>query len=228
MRQHNQSAEDSKMRTALENMRYRACTPEDIRFLRTRIAGKGPNDPKLAWKRFRNVSIITARNAQKDRINQLGCERFAAETGQSLTSFYSIDKWKDPDENGKGKKRRGRPKKSQLDPVRKTKSISPTLQKVLWEQPHASSDKHVPGKLTLCIGLPVMLKHNDATECSITNGAEATVVSWQTTKGPEGQHVLDTLFVRLKNPPKTMNIPGLPDQASLQHGAHYQMMTLCS
>lgn len=55
MRQHNQSAEDSMMRTALENMRYRACTPEDIRFLRTRIADKGPNDPKLAQKRFRQV-----------------------------------------------------------------------------------------------------------------------------------------------------------------------------
>lgn len=45
MRQHNQSAEDSMMRTALENMRYKACTPKDIRFSRTRIAGKGPNDP---------------------------------------------------------------------------------------------------------------------------------------------------------------------------------------
>jgi len=26
-------------------------------------------------------------------INQLGCERFASETGQSLTNFFSIDKW---------------------------------------------------------------------------------------------------------------------------------------
>ena len=74
MRQAQQSAEDSMLRTALENMRYKSCTPEDITFLRTRIAGKGPNDPKLAQKRFRNVSVITACNAQRDKINELGCK----------------------------------------------------------------------------------------------------------------------------------------------------------
>lgn len=156
------------------------------------------------------MPIITARNAQKDRINQLGYGRFAAETGQDLTSFYSANSWKDPEEKGKGKKGRGRPKKLQLDLVRKSKKISSTLQNVLWEQPHASSDKHVPGKLTLCIGPPVMLKHNDATECSITNGAEATVVSWQTKKGPDGQLVLDTLFVKLKNPPHRRYLSSFP------------------
>ena len=35
MRQTNQSEEDFKLRTALENMRYKSCTPEDIAFLRT-------------------------------------------------------------------------------------------------------------------------------------------------------------------------------------------------
>src|SRR6266481_4508820 len=79
MRQSKQSPEDTMMRTALENMRYKSCTSEDIEFLRSRIAGKGPDDPKLSQKAFRNVSIITAFNAQKDRINQLGCERFAGE-----------------------------------------------------------------------------------------------------------------------------------------------------
>lgn len=94
-------------------------TPDDIRFLRSRIAGRGPRDPKLAQKRFRNVSIITARNTQKDRINQLGCERFAAENNLTLTSFYSIDRWRDPDE-AKKKRAPGRPKKTMLDPVRQT------------------------------------------------------------------------------------------------------------
>ena len=89
--------------------------------------------------------------------------------------------------------------------------ISPHLQQILWKQPPASSNKHVAGKLMLCVGLPVMLKHNDATECCMTKGAEATVVSWQTTKGPEGQDVLDTLFVKLKDPPKTVKIDGLPE-----------------
>lgn len=210
MRQKNQSEEDTKLRMALENMRYRACTPQDIVFLRSRIAGKGPNDPKLAQRRFRNVSIITAYNAQKDMINQLGCERFAAENNQTLTSFYSIDRWKNPEESRR-KKGNGNPKKKLIDPVRKTNVLSPPLQKILWEQPHASSDKHVPGKLTLCVGMPIMIRNNDATECCITKGAEATVVSWQSVKGPEEQTVLDTLFVKLTNPPKNVKINGLPD-----------------
>ena len=209
MRQATQTNEDAKLRTALENMRYRSCTTEDIAFLRTKIAGKGPNDPKLAQIRFRNVSIITGRNSERDKINELGCERFAAENHQTLTSFYSIDRWKNPDESRKTGT--GRPKKSLIDPVRKTNVLSPHLQRILWEQPPASSNKHVAGKLDLCIGMPVMLKHNDATECCITKGAEATVVSWQTVKGPEGQTALDTLFVELKNPPKTVKIDGLPD-----------------
>jgi hypothetical protein len=207
MRQARQTKEDAKLRTALENMRYKSCTPEDIAFIRTRIAGKGPGDPKLAQKRFRNVSIITARNAQRDKINELGSQRFAAENGQTLQSFYSIDRWKNPDD----KRRRGRPKKPLIDPVRKTNVLSPKLQRVLWEQPPASSNKHVAGKLSLCVGLPVILKHNDATECCITKGTEATVVSWQAAKGPEGQTILDTLFVKLKDPPKNIKIDGLPE-----------------
>ncbi|KIM72209.1 hypothetical protein PILCRDRAFT_82085 [Piloderma croceum F 1598] len=210
MRQKKQTPEDAKLRTALENMRYKSCTSEDIAFLRSRIAGKGPDDPKLSQKAFRNVSIITAFNAQKDRINQLGCERFAAENNQTLTSFYSIDRWKDPEESRKNKGT-DRPKKKLEDPVRKTNVFPLHLQNTLWEQPHASSNKHVPGKLTLCVGMPVMLRHNDATECCITKGAEATVVSWQSVEGPEGQTVLDTLFVRLENPPKTVKLEGLPE-----------------
>jgi len=40
MRQKTQTVEDAKLRTALENMRYAACTPEDIKFLKSRIAGR--------------------------------------------------------------------------------------------------------------------------------------------------------------------------------------------
>src|SRR6267378_4365561 len=47
MRQKTQTAEDAKLRTALENMRYAACTPEDIKFLKSRIAGRRPEQPKL-------------------------------------------------------------------------------------------------------------------------------------------------------------------------------------
>jgi len=38
MRQQKQSIEDSKLRKCLENMRYKACTWDDINFLKTRIA----------------------------------------------------------------------------------------------------------------------------------------------------------------------------------------------
>ncbi|KIJ96961.1 hypothetical protein K443DRAFT_75495, partial [Laccaria amethystina LaAM-08-1] len=91
MRQNTQSVEDAKLRTALENMRYAKCTADDIKFLRSCITGRQPNQPKLADKRFRNVSIITALNSQKDRINELGSARFATDTGQTLTDFYSVD-----------------------------------------------------------------------------------------------------------------------------------------
>ena len=37
------------------------------------------------------------------------------------------------------------------------------------------------------------------------------MVGWQSIKGPEGQTVLDTLFVKLENPPKTVQIDGLPE-----------------
>ena len=69
MRQKLQSLEDAKFRKALENMCYKACTQDDIEFLHTRITGPGINKPKLAEKDFRNVSIITAWNSQKDKIN---------------------------------------------------------------------------------------------------------------------------------------------------------------
>jgi hypothetical protein len=104
MRQTNQSEEDVHLRLALENMRYKACTPNDIAFLHTCVAGKGPNDPKLAQKKFRNISVVTALNAQKDKINELGIQHFAAENKRPLTSFYSIDRWNDhTSSNGKRK-----------------------------------------------------------------------------------------------------------------------------
>jgi len=50
-----------------------------------------------------NVSIITAWNAHKDQI-KLGSERFAKETGQRLTTFYSKDQWAEYDETKKQKR----------------------------------------------------------------------------------------------------------------------------
>src|ERR1700692_1029594 len=52
MRQKLQSLEDAKFRKALENMRYKACTQEDIEFLHSRTTGPGIKKPKLAEKNF--------------------------------------------------------------------------------------------------------------------------------------------------------------------------------
>jgi hypothetical protein len=37
--------------------------------------------------------------------------------------------------------------------------------------------KYIPAKLELCIGMPIMIRNNDATECCITKGTEATVAN---------------------------------------------------
>jgi len=93
MRQTTQTDEDAKLWTALENMRYAACTQDDLEFLNTLVAGNLRNDGKhlLTDPKFRNVSVITARNNQKDRFNEQGSTRFAVDNGLQLTHFYSID-----------------------------------------------------------------------------------------------------------------------------------------
>jgi hypothetical protein len=58
--------------------------PNDIIFLRSRIAGKRSDQPNVASKNFRNVPIICGIHSQKDQINLLGCERFAKDTNQKL------------------------------------------------------------------------------------------------------------------------------------------------
>jgi len=88
MRQKNQSAGDAKFRTALENMHYKSCTDEDIQLLQSRIAGPGPSQPKLAGSQFRHVSVITTRNIHRDKINEMGCAKFAQDIGETLTDFY--------------------------------------------------------------------------------------------------------------------------------------------
>jgi hypothetical protein len=80
----------------------------------------------------------------------------------------------------------------------------------LWDAPACTSD-NIPGQLRLFVGLPVMIRNNEATELCITKGQEATVVGWQESKGSSEQTILDTLFVKLTDPPKTTQIPGLPE-----------------
>jgi len=91
IRQQAQTPDDAKLRNALENMCYKDCTEDDINFLQTHIAGSGQNSPQLNDPTFRNVLIITARNIHKDKLNIIGSQRFAADTGQELIHFYSVD-----------------------------------------------------------------------------------------------------------------------------------------
>ena len=198
MRQKNQSALDNQLRTALENMRYKACTPDDIRFLRTRISSNLPNRPSICDDNFRNVSIITAKNLHKDEINKLGAFRFAQETGQVLTNFYSDDS---ANVNNNEKKTSG---------ALRIKEITDEIQMSLWSQPPSSTDKNIAGKLSLCIGLPVMIRYNFATELCMTRGQVGYIHGWQSRIGKRKQLVLDTLFIKLKNPPSEVQFEGLP------------------
>ncbi|KAJ6536056.1 hypothetical protein B0H19DRAFT_1317633 [Mycena capillaripes] len=202
MRQQKQSTDDDKLRRALENMRYAACTEQDIAFLETRVAGFRPGNPQLSKGDLRNVSIITSRNSQKDALNKMGAERFARDTSQDLIDFCSIDrisarsvdknKWKGCVQS-------------------EIKKMSRSLQQKLWDALPSTTNEFIPGKLTLCLGMPIMLRANDATELCMTKGQEAVVCGWDSSEGPAGQRVLDTLFVRLVNPPRTIKIENLPE-----------------
>ena len=156
----------------------------------------------MSEKKFRNVSIITAQNAHKDKMNQLGSQRFANDNQQTLTDFYSIDQLVDYDVKPT---KFGRPKK-----VKKLVKLDSAKQEILWELPPDTTG-HAPGKLSLCMGLPVMIRKNEATELCITKGQEETVAGWEESEGPSGQRILETLDVRLDRPPQTIQIDGLPE-----------------
>ncbi|KAJ7725445.1 hypothetical protein B0H16DRAFT_1665848 [Mycena metata] len=206
MRQQEKSESHDKLRTALENMRYDACTERDIEFLESRVAGFRPENHNLNEKEIRNISIITARNSQKDALNRMGAERFAADTNQTLVDFDSIDrlsarsvdksKWKGSEQSD-------------------LKGIPPSLQRKLWNASPSTTNEFIPGHSTslICLGMPIMLRTNDATELCITKGQQAiSVCEWDSSVGPSGQQVLDTLFVRLLlKAPRKIQIEGLPE-----------------
>ncbi|TFK53320.1 hypothetical protein OE88DRAFT_1711381 [Heliocybe sulcata] len=202
MRQQTQSMADTQLRTALENMRYKSCTEADIKFLQTRIAGKSDSKPKLYDSRFRHVSLITARNIHRDKVNLLGARQFADDIGETLTEFCSLDKWKNS--HGSRSKKHRRTQKT----VHASDIIPDETKRILWNMPHNDSS-HVAGKLYLCKGMPVLIKKNIATECCVTNGAEARVVSWHHNE-INGVNILESLFVELINPPTRVQLDGLP------------------
>ncbi|KAJ6591432.1 hypothetical protein B0H10DRAFT_2167835 [Mycena sp. CBHHK59/15] len=162
--------------------------------------------PRLTEPRFCNMSIITALNTHKDYLNDAGSVRFAEDTGQTLTEFYSIDKLSMHSQAWRVKRPRRKAKKI----AAASKGISKSMQEDLWKAPPSSTSKNIARKLALCIGLPVMIRNNDATELCITKDQEATVVGWESSTGPFEQQVLETLFLKLVAPPKDVSVPGLP------------------
>jgi len=114
-------------------MRYKSCTAADINFLRTQISSvhvDGAEHSSICERIFRDVSIITG-------------------TNQVLTDFFSDDSTRvhsDADTRSSNAKR--------------VAEISDEMQKALWEQQPSSTDKQIAGKLSLCLGLPVMIRRN--------------------------------------------------------------------
>ena len=70
--------------------------------MRSHITSQLPGRPSITDPDFRSVSMITAKNAQKDEINRLGCQLFAQHTGQQLINFCSEDTLKPSEDLGKG------------------------------------------------------------------------------------------------------------------------------
>jgi hypothetical protein len=77
--------------------------------------------------------------------------------------------------------------------IHKSNLIDFEEQLEIWKFNHEATE-HFPGKLPLCLNMPVMIRNNQATELCITKGQEGIVVGWQSIKGPHDKCVLDTQF----------------------------------
>ena len=55
--------------------------------------------------------------------------------------------------------------------------------------------------------MPVMIRHNIATELCITKGQKGTVAGWDSKPGPYGKEMLETLFMKLTEPLKFNDLP---------------------
>ncbi|KAH9884311.1 hypothetical protein C8Q73DRAFT_749459 [Cubamyces lactineus] len=193
MRQRGMSEEDNAFRVALANMRYASCTPVDLHVLRSR--------PVMSLQGFEDVSIITARNSHRDAINDEQAERFAAVEHRPLHYFHSFDTW--------GRVKDSKEYTAVSDPVQTSNKIGARLQHALWSLTPSLCGHHA-GILALCEEMPVLLKANEATELSATNGAPGFVAGWESHCTASGVEVLDVLFVRLANPSEPVQIAGLP------------------
>ncbi|KAJ3541028.1 hypothetical protein NMY22_g4056 [Coprinellus aureogranulatus] len=202
MRQIDDLPQERAFQKALLNLRWHACTDEDIALFRSRIA-EPSGDLSVDAEGFKNVSIITARNRDKDHLNSANSARFSSETGETMHDFYSIDSMLSaPASKDPSKKKRV---------YSQAKTISQKMQGALWQQPPCTSE-NVPGKLSLSVGMPVLIRHNEATELCMTRGQEGRVVGWSSVKLPKrpDRRSLDVLYIELIRPPHIVKLPHLP------------------
>src|SRR4029077_4767647 len=139
-------------------------------------------------------------------INHLVALRFAQESNQNLVEFFSIDML--PSEDVKDGSSASRKQYVRQKPHREFTEhgkIKPNIQKIIWEQPPCANMKLVPGKLSLCIGMPVMIRNNIATELCMTKGQEGFMYGWQS-RLINGVNTLDMLFVQLSDPPTPVKL----------------------
>ena len=146
----NESKEDTAFHTALINIHYKACTPANIAFLRTRLSTNIKGRPCVTDREFRNVSIIIAWNAKKNEINQLGVIQFFLKIGQKLTHFVSIDTVAQDDTEMAGYSHSHSACKHKQNRCAK---ILQHIQQQLWNQSACANTKLILGKLALCVGM---------------------------------------------------------------------------
>ncbi|KAJ3842598.1 hypothetical protein F5878DRAFT_519372, partial [Lentinula raphanica] len=204
MRNQGEDKQDIQFRKALENMRYKACTKDDIKCLNALVSANKPNRHYIACEPWRSAPIIIGENKQRDEINRLGAMRFAMDTKQKLTAFYSEDTICSAAGTKTDSKPTNRTKKSKVN------TMNQDLQNILWDLPASTHEFHSPSMLPLCKGMPVIIRHNFATEMNITKGQRGFVFSWQSKKSTADKDHIEVLFVLLHNPPSPVQIEGLP------------------
>jgi hypothetical protein len=192
---------------ALGNMHYKCCTNADIVLLKSRVI-RTEGTPDLTNANFHNISIIVGTNKERDVINKHGCQCFAADAGHPLSHFHLVDSWSDASDY-KASATSKQCTKTYMDLLHLGNMILHNNQVLLWSASPEKTD-HSAGRLSLCLGMPVLVKKNLATEVCVMNGAEGLVTGWQARKLASDQNALDTLFVELLNPLKLVELDGLP------------------
>jgi len=99
------------------------------------------------------VSVICGRHTQKDKINRLGCQKFADETSQKLTHFYPVDKW------GKKKIQLSKLSGKSLNLLpsylkHQSNEIDYNIQQEIWKLRYGAT-KNLANRLTFCSAISI-------------------------------------------------------------------------